>query len=316
MFSVTHELKVLAVTVPGEVGGGAGAPDKRMRLRFAGVCRVCGLQLPAGSWAMYERPTKSVRCEVCPTLARAPTVEQAVAVPDPSGREGIPSDDSVDVPLEQAAADVAGASARREFERRHAAREARIRAKHPRLGGLMLALSDDPQSTRAWGIGAEGEERLGRALDGLGGPVRALHDRRIRGTRANIDHLVVCPGGVLVIDAKRYQGRPHLRVDGGILRERTEKLMVGSRDCSRLVDGVLKQVTLVRDALADESIPVRGFLCFVAADWPLFGGSFTTREVSVLWPKKLTGLIGEAGNLGETIITATHERLAVAFPRA
>ena len=121
---------------------------------------------------------------------------------------------------------------------------------------------------------------------------------------------------MLVIDAKRYQGRPHLRVDGGILRERTEKLMVGSRDCSRLVDGVLKQVTLVRDALADESIPVRGFLCFVAADWPLFGGSFTTREVSVLWPKKLTGLIGEAGNLGETIITATHERLAVAFPRA
>src|SRR5438132_490489 len=45
---------------------------------------------------------------------------------------------------------VAGRSAMGEFERRHAGREARIRERWGRLAGLVLALSDDPQSTRAW----------------------------------------------------------------------------------------------------------------------------------------------------------------------
>jgi hypothetical protein len=48
----------------------------------------------------------------------------------------------------------AGASARREFERRVVKREQRIRERHPELGGLFLALSDDPQSTTAWQRGA------------------------------------------------------------------------------------------------------------------------------------------------------------------
>jgi hypothetical protein len=127
---------------------------------------------------------------------------------------------------------------------------------------------------------------------------------------------VTCPGVVFVIDAKQYQGRPQLRVDGGIFRERTETMLVGSRDCSKLVDGVLKQVGLVRDVIADKSVPVRGFLCFVDADWPLFGGSFTTRSVSVLWPKKLVALITDPGHLTDHAIAATSERLTKAFPVA
>ena len=60
---------------------------------------------------------------------------------------------------------------------------------------------------------------MGARLDVILSPtVRVLHDRRIPGTRANIEHLVVCPTGVLVVDAKRYVGpRPALRVDGGII---------------------------------------------------------------------------------------------------
>lgn len=54
-------------------------------------------------------------------------------------------------------------------------------------------------------------------------------------------------------------------------------------------------------------VPVRGFLCFVATDWPLIGGSFTTRGVSVLWPKKLASLILEPGVLCEDEIAATHD---------
>jgi hypothetical protein len=120
----------------------------------------------------------------------------------------------------------------------------------------------------------------------------------------------------MVVDAKQYKARPHLRVEGGFLVQRTEKLMVGSRDCSKLVDGVLKQVDLVSKAVSDEAVPVRGFLCFVAADWPLFGGSFATQGVTALGPRKLAGAIAEPGRLADGGIRTLHERLAKAFPIA
>jgi Nuclease-related domain len=39
-----------------------------------------------------------------------------------------------------------------------------------------------------------------------------LHDLAIPGSRANLDHLVIGPGGVFVINSKQYQGR--LQLDG------------------------------------------------------------------------------------------------------
>jgi hypothetical protein len=38
-----------------------------------------------------------------------------------------------------------------------------------------------------------------------------LHDLAVPGSRANLDHLVIGPGGVFVIDSKQYRGR--LQVD-------------------------------------------------------------------------------------------------------
>ena len=162
-----------------------------MRLRYAGTCRVCGVELPARAEAIYERATKTVRC-----LAHDPNVEVPAPVVEGPG---------TDVP-EIVESGTAGASARREFERRKARREDRIRAAHPRLGGVILAVSDEPQSTTAWAVGALGEERLGQGLDRLAGDtVRLLHDRRIPGSRANIDHIAVTASGVYVVDAKKYR---------------------------------------------------------------------------------------------------------------
>ncbi len=45
------------------------ATDKRMRLRYPGVCRVCGVELAARQEAIYERASKTVRCVECPTAA-------------------------------------------------------------------------------------------------------------------------------------------------------------------------------------------------------------------------------------------------------
>lgn len=112
-----------------------------------------------------------------------------------------------------------------------------------------------------------------------------------------------------MIDAKKYHGRPLLKIEGGILRPRVEKVLVGRRDCTRLVDGMLKQVDLVRAVTGE--VPVIGALCFVAADWPLIGGSFITREVRVLWPKLLAKRLTEAG--GVIDVPAVRGALAAHF---
>ena len=280
-----------------------------MRLRYAGACRVCGVELPAKVEAIYERTTKTVRCV---SHDVRPAVEPAVVeVVDPAVVEVIEP-----AVVEVVESGTAGASARREFERRKAKREERIRTKHPKLGGLMLAVSDEQQSTTAWDIGALGEERLGKGLDRLASDtLRLLHDRRIPRSKANIDHLAVTASGVYVIDAKKYRGRPHLKIEGGFFRPRVERLLVGSRDCTKLVDGVLKQVDVVR-GLLDDDVPVHGVLCFVEADWPLIGGTFTTRGVQALWPKKLYPKLQAEGPFTADTVAEIHRKLAHALRAA
>lgn len=280
-----------------------------MRLRYAGTCRVCGLELPARSEAIYERATRTLRCV-------SHTVNPPAGPETPPVAEPAELEDADAAAGEVLGVGTAGGSARREYERRKARRDQRVRAKHPKLGGLLLAISDEPQSTAAWDIGALGEERLGKGLDALGSDtLRLLHDRGIPGSRANIDHLAVTASGVYVIDAKRYRGRPHLKVEGGILRPRVERLLVGSRDCTKVVDGVLKQVDVVR-ALLEVDVPVHGVLCFVEADWPLIGGAFTTRSVQALWPKKLYPQLKAEGHLTAEVIAQIHRTLALSLRSA
>lgn len=50
----------------------------------------------------------------------------------------------------------------------------------PRIGGLVLALTDEPASTGVWAQAEAGEEAVGRPLDELSlEHVLALHDRRM-----------------------------------------------------------------------------------------------------------------------------------------
>ena len=105
-----------------------------MRLRYAGRCRMCERELAAKSDAIYERASRTVRCLTC------------VSGPDVVGDGPHRAPDALPRTVDPG---VPGASARREYERRHARREERIRTEHRRLGGLILAISADPQSTRA-----------------------------------------------------------------------------------------------------------------------------------------------------------------------
>jgi hypothetical protein len=80
--------------------------------------------------------------------------------------------------------------------------------------GWALRFRPSPDAI-AWRQGAAGEQRTARllaALERQGWVV--LHDLAIPGSRANIDHLVIGPGGVFVIDSKHYRGRLQLDPSG------------------------------------------------------------------------------------------------------
>jgi hypothetical protein len=270
----------------------AGPTTKTMRLRYAGTCRHCGRELAAGTVAVYDRTSRTVHCVVCGDVPVAPQS-----------------------PIE---AGQAGGSAARKYQQLHDAREKRIRGAHPKLGGLILALSDDPQSTRAWATGARGERQLAGWLDNVASEhVHPLHDRRIPRTKANIDHLVVTQQGVFIIDAKKYQGQVTHRVDGGFLTPRVEKLIVGRRDCTKLVGGVQKQVAYVRDVLdaaSLEKVPVYGMLCFVDAEWGLFSRDFAIGSVTILWPRRAADYVSRPGLLDAGTAERTLQVIATAFP--
>jgi hypothetical protein len=95
------------------------------------------------------------------------------------------------------------------------------------LGGLAataagwgLRFRPSPDAV-AWRRGAAGERRTARLLGQLERYGWAdLHDLAVPGSRANIDHLVIGPGGVFVIDSKQYRGRLQLDASGRLWRGR------------------------------------------------------------------------------------------------
>jgi hypothetical protein len=210
-----------------------------------------------------------------------------------------------------------GGSAQREHERRRRAREQRVRDRHPRIGGVLFALSDAPQHETAWRTGAEGEVRVARALEHhlrKHDTVHLFHDRRIRGSRANIDHLAVGPGGITVIDAKWLKGRVEVRRDGGILRPRRERLFVAGRDKAKLVEGLLRQVAAVREALP--AADVRGAFCFADVEGLPTFGRLTVAGLAVCGPRGAARLARREGSLDPGVALDLARDVERLFPPA
>jgi Nuclease-related domain len=97
----------------------------------------------------------------------------------------------------------------------------------PRLGLVVAALAASAggwglrfkpsREAVAWRRGSVGERRTAQLL----GPLErhgwaVLHDLAVPRSRANLDHLVIGPGGVFVIDSKQYRGRLQLDPSGGL----------------------------------------------------------------------------------------------------
>ncbi len=206
-----------------------------------------------------------------------------------------------------------------------AAWRAKVKDKHPVLGRVASALTAKPavgetQSTKAWATGGAGEQMIGKMLAGCSGIV-SLHDRQVPGHgNANIDHIVVAPSGVYVVDTKRYNGTIELRDTGSFFRP-AERLYVGGRDRTALVAAMAGQVSAVHTALSNRTDPakvaVHPVLCFVEGEFPLLRRKpYDVRGVLILWPRALRTLVEAPGPLSAQQVQEVASNLALALPSA
>jgi hypothetical protein len=217
---------------------------------------------------------------------------------------------------------IPGASSLGKYERLHKKREDHARQTLGVIGVVLARLIDEPQSTKAWRQGAKGEvyaaQRLEKHLAGSG--VKLLHDRRIPGHGAsNIDHIAVGPGGVTVIDTKKYKGKVRVQRVGGLFSPRRDILEINGRDQTKLVIGVEKQLQCVASVLhaaGHQDVDVQGALCMVELDGlPLFR-SQRVLNILVDGPKRAAALAKRPGGLSSEAVDAIWRHVAAGFPSA
>lgn len=211
----------------------------------------------------------------------------------------------------------AGASARREYERRQVRREAELKGRFgDRFGGWINRFTDEPQSIRAWGLGARGEELLGAALANVPGLV-VLDDRRVKGTKGNIDHIAIAPAGVFVVDAKHFTGFIEVVNKGSFFRSDL-RLMVGGRNRSELAEKMGWQLKAVTKALIDAGVdplpPVTAVLCFVDPSWRLIRRPKSFDGVRIESDRSVVKVLGEPAALPSPEIDRLARILAEALP--
>jgi len=162
----------------------------------------------------------------------------------------------------------------------------------PRLGLVVGALAamaagwglrfrPSPDAT-AWRRGAAGERRTARLL----GPLErqgwaVLHDLALPGGRANLDHLVIGPGGVFVIDSKQYRGRLQLDAVG--------KLWHGRYPLAPALRAVSFEADRAARVLPDPGVAVVPIVAVQGAQVPW--GEVVVEGVPVVTARRLPSLL-------------------------
>lgn len=276
---------------------------KVMRLRYAGTC-ACGEPIAAGQIGGWDREARAVKCMSC--VNGDPPVE--VSTPEiATPTVGSPGD-----------------SLSRTYAARSNRREERMRASFPRLGRVLLAVTPEPPSTRAFKIGAEGERKAAeRVLGRAGLSASFLLNRKLGRGRSDgdIDMIAICSVGVMVIDVKHYRdAKVEVRRSGLPWHEKEERLFISGRDRTKLLESLTRQRDAVRSALARDTecadVPVSSVLCFVGAEIPLFA-SLSVGGVRIFGSRQLGRFLRKAsGTLDQARREAIWTHLAAELPPA
>jgi hypothetical protein len=156
----------------------------------------------------------------------------------------------------------------------------------------------------AWRRGATGEQRTARLLSPLeqhGWVV--LHDLALPGSRANLDHLVIGPGGVFVVDSKHYRGRLQLDPSG--------RLWHGRYPLTAVLRAVSFEADRAAQVLADPQVVVP-IVAVHGAQVPR--GKVVTHGVPVVSARRLPSMLRALpGVLGPERVADLAERARVRF---
>ena len=253
--------------------------QKLISLRLTEHCAACSREITVWMDAWYDAEAKSVTCVDC-HHAHFEAEKHSVACPP------------TPTPIE---AGFAGPA-------RH---EARVARTWRRLAPVVEFVNDEPDREDGEGGLAAGLERE------LVGTAIMLHGRQVPGTRGSIDHLVIAPSGVWVVEAKNCSGKLERRV--GSRRAGDDRLFVDGRNRTELVDGMNRQATAVRKGLLSaglDRVPVHPTLLFTNSEWPWFARPLEIRGVQVMWPKKLRELAGQPGPVRWSDIETVASRLS------
>jgi hypothetical protein len=145
------------------------------------------------------------------------------------------------------------------------------------------------RSTEAWAKGAAGERRTASDLARLPTAFVVLHDLRMPGSRANIDHLVIGPTGVFTVETKSYA--KGVQIKG-------KRAMTGGRSMDAAIAQAHRQAETMAGVLGHEVRPV---IC--VQDGPLELGWLsrpTVAGVRFTTGKRLARVLAE----GPTILDA------------
>ncbi|WP_405149098.1 NERD domain-containing protein [Sphaerisporangium sp. NBC_01403] len=184
--------------------------------------------------------------------------------------------------------------------------------------GLSVAAGDwaycyRTSSAASWRKGAGGERRTGRLLAPLAAEgYTVMHDRAIPRSRANIDHLVIGPSGVWVVDSKAWHRRTSISGHGA-------KLWIGGCPATSLVRACEFETSAVTAALArvtGRPVRVQALVAVHGARLPRWGGPLVVGGVMLMRARAVRRWIRNAPQvLDVTEAAALAELLDVAFPR-
>jgi hypothetical protein len=170
--------------------------------------------------------------------------------------------------------------------------------------GWGLRFKPSPEAV-AWRRGAVGERRTARLLAALerhGWAV--LHDLAVPGSRTNIDHLMIGPGGVFVIDSKQYRSRLQLDPSG--------RLWHGRYPLDHTVQAVSWEADQAAQVLPDPGVVVLPVVAVHGAQVPW--GKVVTHGVPVVAARRLPSMLRQLPPvLGPERVAALADQARVRF---